>query len=191
MFYPGEANARMADVVVLNKVDTARPEDVDKVEQSVKSLNPGAKIIRAASPLTLENPEDVKGKRVLVVEDGPTLTHGGMTYGAGVIAARQHGAAELVDPRPYAVGSIKATLEKYPGLEPLVPAMGYGKEQMTELEKTIDATPADVVIIGTPIDLRRVITINKPALRVSYEIEEITRPNLEDVIFDRFRGILF
>ncbi len=191
MFYPGEANARMADVVVLNKVDTARPEDVDKVEQSVKSLNPGAKIIRAASPLTLENPEDVKGKRVLVVEDGPTLTHGGMTYGAGVIAARQHGAAELVDPRPYAVGSIKATLEKYPGLEPLVPAMGYGKEQMTELEQTIDATPADVVIIGTPIDLRRVITINKPALRVSYEIEEITRPNLEDVIFDRFRGILF
>ena len=191
MFYPGEANARMADVIVLNKVDTARPEDVDKVEKSVKSLNPGAKIIHAASPLTLENPEELKGKRVLVVEDGPTLTHGGMPYGAGVIAARRHGAAALVDPRPYAVGSIKVTLEKYPGLEPLVPAMGYGKEQMTELEKTIDATPADVVIIGTPIDLRRVITINKPALRVSYEIEEITKPDLEDVIFDRFRGILF
>jgi len=125
------------------------------------------------------------------VEDGPTLTHGGMTYGAGVIAARQHGAAELVDPRPYAMGSIRETLEKYPGLEPLIPAMGYGKEQMTELEKTIEATPCDVVIIGTPIDLRRVIKIDKDAVRVRYEIEEMTKPDLEDVIFDRFRGILF
>lgn len=174
LFYPGEANVRTADVVVLNKVDTAAPEDVDKVEQSVKSINPKARIIRAASPLTLENPESVKGKRVLVVEDGPTLTHGGMTYGAGVIAARQHGAAELVDPRPYAMGSIRETLEKYPGLEPLIPAMGYGKEQMTELEKTIEATPCDVVIIGTPIDLRRVIKIDKDAVRVRYEIEEMT-----------------
>ncbi|MFY9434325.1 MAG: cyclic 2,3-diphosphoglycerate synthase [Bacillota bacterium] len=191
LFYPGEANVRTADVVVLNKVDTAAPEDVDKVEQSVKSINPKARIIRAASPLTLENPESVKGKRVLVVEDGPTLTHGGMTYGAGVIAARQHGAAELVDPRPYAMGSIRETLEKYPGLEPLIPAMGYGKEQMTELEKTIEATPCDVVIIGTPIDLRRVIKIDKDAVRVRYEIEEMTKPDLEDVIFDRFRGILF
>jgi predicted GTPase len=191
MFYPGEANVRMADVVILNKVDTAKSEDVEQVERSVKRLNPNAKIIRAASPLTVENSEKIRGKRVLVVEDGPTLTHGGMTYGAGVIAAKQHGAAELVDPRPYAVGSIKATLRQYPGLEPLIPAMGYGKEQMSELGETIDKTPADVVVIGTPIDLRRVITINKPALRVSYEIEEIGRPNLEDIILDRFKGILF
>lgn len=191
MFYPGEANVRMADVVILNKVDTAKSEDVEQVERAVKRLNPNAKIIRAASPLTVENSEKIRGKRVLVVEDGPTLTHGGMTYGAGVIAAKQHGAAELVDPRPYAVGSIKATLRQYPGLEPLIPAMGYGKEQMSELGETIDKTPADVVVIGTPIDLRRVITINKPALRVSYEIEEIGRPNLEDIILDRFKGILF
>ena len=190
-FYPGEANVRMADVIVLNKVDTAKPEDVNAVERSVKELNPRARIIRAASPLTLENPQAIRGKRVLVVEDGPTLTHGGMTYGAGVIAAKQHGAAELVDPGPYAVGSIKETLAKYPGLEPLIPAMGYGREQMAELEETIDKTPADVVIIGTPIDLRRVISLRKPALRVSYEIEEMTRPNLEEVIEDRFSGILF
>ena len=191
MFYPGEANVRMADVVVLNKVDTAIPEDVEQVEQSVKKLNPKAKVIHAASPLTLEDSEKIRGKRVLVVEDGPTLTHGGMKYGAGIIAAKQHGAAELVDPRPYAVGSIKETLRQYPELEPLIPAMGYGREQMSELEETIDRTPADVVIIGTPIDLRRVISVNKPALRVSYEIEEITKPNLEDIIEDRFKGILF
>ncbi|MEW5866509.1 MAG: cyclic 2,3-diphosphoglycerate synthase [Bacillota bacterium] len=190
-FHPGEANLRMADVVILNKVDTARPEDVERVESTVKRVNPRATIIRAASPLTLEQGDMVRGKRALVVEDGPTLTHGGMTYGAGVIAARRHGAAELVDPEPYAVGSIKDTLKKYPSLEPLLPAMGYGREQMRELEETINRTPADVVIIGTPIDLRRVINITKPALRVRYELEEIGRPNLEDVIVERFKGVLF
>lgn len=190
-FHPGEANLRMADVVILNKVDTARPEDVERVESTVKRVNPRATIIRAASPLTLEQGDMVRGKRALVVEDGPTLTHGGMTYGAGVIAARRHGAAELVDPEPYAVGSIKDTLKKYPSLEPLLPAMGYGREQMRELEETINRTPADVVIIGTPIDLRRVINITKPAVRVRYELEEIGRPNLEDVIVERFKGVLF
>lgn len=190
-FHPGEANLRMADVVILNKVDTARPEDVERVESTVKRVNPRATIIRAASPLTLEQGDMVRGKTALVVEDGPTLTHGGMTYGAGVIAARRHGAAELVDPEPYAVGSIKDTLKKYPSLEPLLPAMGYGREQMRELEETINRTPADVVIIGTPIDLRRVINITKPALRVRYELEEIGRPNLEDVIVERFKGVLF
>lgn len=190
-FHPGEANLRMADVVILNKVDTARPEDVERVESTVKRVNPRATIIRAASPLTLEQGDMVRGKTALVVEDGPTLTHGGMTYGAGVIAARRHGAAELVDPEPYAVGSIKDTLKKYPSLEPLLPAMGYGREQMRELEETINRTPADVVIIGTPIDLRRVINITKPAVRVRYELEEIGRPNLEDVIVERFKGVLF
>ncbi|NLS44941.1 MAG: GTPase [Firmicutes bacterium] len=191
MFYPGEANVRMADVIILNKVDTANPEDVVKVEQSVKNLNPGAKIIHAASPLNVENPDMITGKRVLVIEDGPTLTHGGMTYGAGVVAARKYGAAELIEPRPYAVGSIQETLRKYQGLEPLVPAMGYSKDQIAELEETIHRTPADVVIMGTPIDLRRVLSVNKPTLRVGYEIEEITKPDLQDVIFQRFKGILF
>ncbi|MEW6229495.1 MAG: cyclic 2,3-diphosphoglycerate synthase [Bacillota bacterium] len=190
-FHPGEANLRMADVVILNKVDTARPEDVERVESTVKRVNPRATIIRAASPLTLEQGEMVRGKRALVVEDGPTLTHGGMTYGAGVIAARRHGAAELVDPEPYAVGSVKDALKKYPSLEPLLPAMGYGREQMRELQESINRTPADVVIIGTPIDLRRVINITKPALRVRYELEEIGRPNVEDVIVERFKGVLF
>ncbi len=190
-FHPGEANLRMADVVILNKVDTARPEDVDRVEGTVRRVNPGATVIRAASPLTLEQGDMVRDKRTLVVEDGPTLTHGGMTYGAGVIAARRHGAAELVDPEPYAVGSIKAALKEYPDLEPLLPAMGYGREQMRELEETINRTPADVVVLGTPIDLRRVINITKPALRVRYELEEVKRPSLEDVILERFEGVLF
>ncbi|MCR4402301.1 MAG: cyclic 2,3-diphosphoglycerate synthase [Firmicutes bacterium] len=190
-FHPGETNLRMADVVVLNKVDTAKPEDVDRVEATVKRINPGAAVIRAASPIVLEQGDMIRGKKALVVEDGPTLTHGGMTYGAGVIAARRHGAAELVDPEPYAVGSIKATLRKYPDLEPLLPAMGYGREQIRELEETVNRTPADVVIIGTPIDLRRVMNITKPAFRVSYELEEIGRPTLEEIILERFTGTLF
>ncbi len=190
-FHPGEANLRMADVVILNKVDTASPDEVERVEAAVKKVNPDAVVIRAASPLVLEQGDIVEGKRVLVVEDGPTLTHGGMTYGAGVIAARRHGASELVDPEPYAVGSIKAALEAYPDLEPLLPAMGYGREQVRELGETINRTPADIVIIGTPIDLRRVVNITKPALRVRYELEEIGRVTLEDVVTRRFRGRLF
>ncbi|MDK2930576.1 MAG: hypothetical protein PWR07_707 [Bacillota bacterium] len=190
-FHPGETNLRMADVVILNKVDTAKPEDVDRVESAVKRINPGAIVIRAASPVVLEQGDMIRGKRALVVEDGPTLTHGGMTYGAGVIAARRQGVAELVDPEPFAVGSIKATLKKYPDLEPLLPAMGYGREQIRELEETINRTPADVVIIGTPIDLRRVINITKPALRVRYELEEIGHPTLEEIIVERFRETLF
>ncbi len=171
-YYPGETNTRLADVVVINKVKTARPEDVDTVEANVRRINPKARIIRASSPVTLADPSAVKGKRVLVVEDGPTLTHGEMKYGAGHVAAREHGAAEIIDPRPYAVGTIKATFEKYTHVTEVLPAMGYGDKQMSEMEATINAADCDVVLIGTPIDLGRLLTINKPSVRVTYELDD-------------------
>jgi len=185
-YHPGEANLRLADVVVINKVDTARPEDVEKVRRNVEAINPKAIIIEAASPLFLDEPDSIRGKRVLVVEDGPTLTHGEMAYGAGVVAARRFGAAEIIDPRPYAVGSIKETFAKYPTTGTVLPAMGYSPRQVEELEKTIRATPCDLVIVATPIDLGRLIQVDKPTLRVRYELQEIGRPNLEDVLNEKF-----
>lgn len=168
-YYPGETNLRMADAVVINKVGTAEPENVQRVERNIKSVNPKATIIRAESPVTVSDVHAVQGKRVLVVEDGPTLTHGEMRFGAGYLAARMHGAAEVVDPRPYAVGSIKQTFAKYQHLSEILPAMGYGQKQMRELERTINAADCDVVLVGTPIDLRSILRINKPTVRVTYE----------------------
>ena len=169
---PGETNLRMADVCVVNKVDTAPPEGVETVLESIRWANPGAVVVRAASPFEVEeNGETVAGKRVLAIEDGPTLTHGEMTYGAAVLAAKAHGAAELVDPRPFAVGSIAKTLEEYPSVTNLLPAMGYGRQQMDELKETIARSDADLVLIGTPIDLRRLVDFDKPALRVTYRLE--------------------
>ena len=184
-YHPGETNLRMADVVVINKVDTADPMNVATVRKNVKRLNPKAIIIEAASPITVDKPELIKGKRVLVVEDGPTLTHGNMPYGAGTIAAERLGATEIVNPRPYAVGSIVKKFEEYPHLGAVLPAVGYGKEQIKELEETINKTPCDVVLIGTPIDLRRVLQLNKPAARAKYELQEIGTPTLEDILKQR------
>jgi predicted GTPase len=185
-YHPGEANLRLADVVVLNKIDTADLADIAAVRENVMNTNPRAAIVEAASPITVEAPGEIRGKRVLVVEDGPTLTHGEMAYGAGVVAARRFGAAEIIDPRPYAVRSIRATFDKYPTIGPLLPAMGYGAEQIKDLEETIANTPADMVIIGTPIDLRRVLNIQQPSQRVGYELQEIGRPTLEDIVREKF-----
>jgi predicted GTPase len=185
-YHPGETNLRMADVVVINKVDTADPMNVEAVIKNTTRVNKNVTIVKASSPITVDNPELAKGKRVLVVEDGPTLTHGNMAYGAGTIAAKRLGASEIVDPRPYAVGSIKTVFKEYAHLGTLLPAMGYGKDQVMELEETINATPCDVVVIGTPIDLRRLLRLNKPATRAKYELQEITKPNLEDVLRQRF-----
>jgi predicted GTPase len=182
-YYPGETNLRMADVVVINKVDTADYEDVEEVRENIMIVNPEAIIIDAASPLTIEDIEKIKGKRVIVVEDGPTVTHGDMPYGAGYIAARKAG-AEIVDPRPFAVGSIKETFEKYSHLEDVLPAMGYGKKQMEELQQTINKANVDAVVIGTPIDLNRVVKIDKPNTRIRYDLQEIGKPDLEDVLAD-------
>ena len=188
-YHPGETNLRMADVCVINKVDSAPPQGVMEVLESIRELNPGAEIVRAASPFEIEgDSDDIRGKRVLAIEDGPTLTHGEMSYGAAVLAAKTHGAAELVDPRPFAVGSIKETLERYPHITDLLPAMGYGRPQMEELRETIARSDADLVLIGTPIDLRRVVDLDKPALRVTYRLEEIGEPTLADVL--RARGII-
>jgi predicted GTPase len=181
-YYPGEVNFRSGQVLVINKVDTAKLEDIQKVRANIKKVNPAATIIEAACRVSVPNPELVRGKRVLVVEDGPTLTHGEMKYGAGVVAAQQFGAAEMVDPRPYAVGSIRCTFEKYQHLATLLPAMGYGDKQRNELEETIKRVPCDLVLVATPIDLARVITIDKPAMRVSYETDEVSRPDLKDVL---------
>jgi len=186
-YHPGEANLRLADVVVINKIDTADLEDVATVRENVRATNPDAVIIEAASPIFIEDPGALRGKRVLVVEDGPTLTHGEMAYGAGIVAARRFGAAEIVDPRPYAVGSIIETFEKYPQTGPLLPAMGYGQKQIEELEETINATPCDLVIVATPIDLRRVLKrIAHPMYRVRYELQEIGQPTLEEVLAEVF-----
>jgi len=185
-YHPGETNMRMADVIIINKVDTADPTSIATVRKNAKTVNPNATIIEGASPITVDNPKLINGKKVLVVEDGPTLTHGNMAYGAGTIAAERLGAEEMVDPRPYAVGSIVKTFENYPHLGAVLPAVGYGKEQISELEKTINATPCDVVLIGTPIDLRRVLHLNKPAVRAKYELREIGTPTLEDILKQRF-----
>jgi predicted GTPase len=181
-YWPGEANLRRAHVVVVNKVGTAEPEAVSQVVRNVEALNPRATLVLADSPVTLSDPEAIRGKRVLVVEDGPTLTHGDMAYGAGVIAARQHGAAEIVDPRPYAVGSLAETFRKYPATGPVLPAMGYGDAQIRDLEATVRATPCDAVVIGTPIDLRRLIAFDRPAVRVTYELAERGKPDLADLL---------
>lgn len=185
-YHPGETNVYAADVFVINKVDTADYDDVIYVRENIAEANPGAIIIEGASPLFVDNPEEIRGKRVLVVEDGPTLTHGEMSYGAGWVAARRFGAAEIVDPRPWAVGSIAATYEKYPTTGDVLPAMGYGDEQMKELEETINAVDCDLVLIGTPIDLNRIIEITKPSQRVRYELQEIGQPTLEDLLKARF-----
>lgn len=172
-YYPGETNLRMSDLLIVNKVNTADPANVQKVLENCRATNPAAQVIQCRSAIRLDNPELVRGKRALVVEDGPTLTHGGMTYGAGWFAAKDAGAAEIVDPVPYAVGSIRATYEKYPNSRAILPAMGYGEKQVRELEATIEATPADVVVEGTPIDLKRILKVSKPIASVQYELEEV------------------
>jgi len=185
-YYPGETNARMADVFVINKVDTADPDAVIQLHENLRVLNPDAIQIEAASPLFVDDPGSIRGKRVLVVEDGPTLTHGEMAYGAGFVAARRFGAAEIVDPRPFAVKSIAATYAKYPKTGPILPAMGYGEAQTRDLEATIEKADVDMVVVGTPIDLTRVIKINKPYQRVRYELQEIGRPTLADILKEKF-----
>lgn len=181
-YYPGATNVRLADVIVVNKVDSATREGIETVLKNVRAMNDHAVIVEAASPIAVDDPSVIKGKRVLVIEDGPTLTHGEMQYGAGVIAAKSFGAAELIDPRPYAVRSIAATFKKYPKTGTLLPAMGYGTAQMKDLEATIRQTPCDSVVIGTPIDLRRVITIEKPCTRVTYSLQETTRPDIPELL---------
>jgi len=173
-YYPGETNARMADIVVINKTGTADEKNIEIVEANIRRINPKAKIVRGRSPVTPADPDAIKGKRVLVVEDGPTLTHGEMRYGAAWVAAKEHGAAEIVDPRPYAVGSIRATYEKYTHVEDVLPAMGYGDAQMKELEQTINAADCDLVLIGTPIDLGRLLNLSKPSMRVTYDLDDET-----------------
>lgn len=183
-YYPGETNLRMAGVVVVNKVDTAKPEDVATVRGNALQVNPDAVVVEAASPITLADPAEIRNRKVLVIEDGPTLTHGGMAFGAATIAAQRFGAAEILDPRPYAVGSIKTTFRKYPHLGRVLPAMGYGAKQIKELEETINAVPCDVVVSGTPVDLGRVLKANKTVAHVRYELDEIGHPNLEDCLRD-------
>lgn len=182
-YHPGEANLRLADVVVMNKIDTASPEAVARVRQSIDAVNPNAVVVDGASPIFVPNADQIRGKRVLVLEDGPTLTHGEMKYGAGVVAARKYGARELVDPKPFAVDTIAETFRKYPGIgEGLLPAMGYGAKQMKDLEATINACDCDLVVSATPIDITRVIQPNKPILRVAYELQEIGEPTLAQII---------
>lgn len=186
-YHPGEANVRMAQVVVVNKVDTADYANIQTVRANVQAMNPEAIILEAASPLFVEKPEAIRGKRVLVIEDGPTTTHGEMGYGAGVIAARRYGAAAIVDPRPFAVGSIGDTYAQYPSTGPVLPAMGYGTQQMAELEATINSADADLVIAATPIDLRRIIKVRIPIERVQYELQVIGRPTLAELLAERFQ----
>jgi predicted GTPase len=180
-YHPGETNVRMADVVVINKTDSAEPASVDAVRAAIAELNPAAQVITARSELTLDGPP-IDGRRVVVVEDGPTLTHGGMTYGAGVVAARRFAAAELVDPRSAAIGSIREVLDRYPALEPLVPAMGYGATQIAELAATLNSVDADIVLSATPIDLTRVLRLIKPITRVRYELVEVDGPSLAELV---------
>jgi len=187
-YHPGEANLRMANVVIINKVDTAEPKNVAQVKENIKMVNPNALILEAASPITADRPELIGGKRVLVIEDGPTLTHGNMPYGAATIVAKRHGASEIVDPKPYAVGSIKETFREYAQLGPILPAVGYGDNQIAELKETIERMPCDVVVIGTPIDLRRVMTIDKPTVRVKYELQVLGPTSLEQVLDSLLQG---
>ena len=181
-YYPGETNLRLADVVVINKETTATYQGIVEVQHNVRRVNPRAKIIHAASPIFVDRPEAIDGKKVVVVEDGPTLTHGEMKYGAGMLAAEQFGAAEILDPRPWVRGEIAETFAKYPGIGTLVPAMGYGERQMRDLEATLNAMPVDVVVVATPIDLGRILKLDKPAVRVTYELEEIGSPKLGDIL---------
>lgn len=183
-YYPGEVMARISDVICINKIDSATLEDINTVRRNIAKINPKAIVIDAASYLTVDKPELIKGKKVLVVEDGPTLTHGEMKIGAGTVAAMKHGAAELIDPRPYTVGKLKDTFKNYPEIGVLLPAMGYGDQQVKDLEKTIANTPCDAVVIGTPIDLGRIIKIKQPTVKVGYELQEIGTPNLEGVLKD-------
>jgi predicted GTPase len=182
VYYPGATNLRLADVVIVNKVDSAPAEDVVRVVANVLSVNPRATVLRAASPLTVDDPAVIRGRRVLAIEDGPTVTHGGMRYGAGILAAKLFGAREIVDPRPYAVGSLARTFEAYPATGPLLPAMGYGPRQVRDLERTIARVPCDAVVIGTPVDLRRIVRLDKPATRVTYALDVQTKPGLEEVL---------
>ncbi len=181
-YYPGETNLRLADVVIINKIRTADPGNVEKLRSSISQVNPKATVVDAASPVTVEDPDVIAGKRVLVVEDGPTLTHGDMKYGAGVVAAKQCGAAGLVDPRPFAKGSIAETFDHYPDIGTLLPAMGYGDDQVRDLEDTINSADCEAVVIGTPIDLRRIVDIKHPSTRVTYELEEIGEHTLDDIL---------
>jgi len=187
-YYPGEANLRRAHAVVINKTNTALPDDLDLVTSNVSAANPGAKLVTTASIVSIDKGADIKGKRCLVIEDGPTLTHGGMTYGAGMIAARNAG-AEPVDPAPYAIGAIKVVLDAYPKIKNLLPAVGYSKEQIHDLETTVNNTPCDIVLIATPVDLASILSINKPSVRVSYEIAETTSPGLADLVIDFAKAI--
>jgi predicted GTPase len=181
-YHPGETVVRMANAIVINKVDTASPAELVTVRRVVGELNPRATVIEAASPIFVEGGAELRHKRVLVVEDGPTVTHGGMPYGAGWVAAKRYEAAEIVDPRPYAVGSIRDTYAAYPATGPVLPAMGYGEEQVQELAETIRQTPADLVVIGTPVDLAKLVPLDKPSVRVRYELEELGEPSLTDVL---------
>ena len=185
-YHPGETNVKLADVFVINKVDTADPEKVIEVRNTLHELNPNAVVIEAASPLFVDDPESIRGKRVLVVEDGPTLTHGEMAYGAGWVAAKRFGAAEIVDPRPFAVGTIHDTYVKYPKTGAILPAMGYGDKMVKDLEDTINRADVDLVVSATPIDLTRIIKVNKPMQRVRYELQEIGKPDLEDILKKKF-----
>ncbi len=184
-YYPGEVTLRLADVVVINKMDSSAPEDIQTVRENIKNLVPGAIVIDGASPITVDDPSVIKGKRVLVIEDGPTLTHGGMKLGAGTVAAQKFGASELIDPRPYTVGKLSETFELYPNIGILLPAMGYSDEQLKDLETTINNTDCDSVVIGTPIDLGRLIKISKPSTRVYYDLQEIGYPDFETIL-DKF-----
>jgi len=181
-YHPGEANLRMANVIIINKVDTADRKDVETIRENIRKVNPNATVLEAASPIVADNPSLITGKRVLVIEDGPTLTHGSMPFGAGTIIAKNLGASEIVDPHPYAVGSIKETYMKYTHVGPILPAMGYGTKQVAELKETIERTPCDVVVIGTPIDLRRVMSISKPTVRVKYELQVLGSLSLEQIL---------
>lgn len=183
-YFPGEVNLLRADVLVLTKMDTSSPEQIAMVRENIRQLNPKAVVIETAMPVTVDHPHLIKGKRVLVIEDGPTLTHGGMSFGAGVLAAKQQGASELVDPRPYAVGTIQQTFAQYPHIGNLLPAMGYGAAQVRELEETINRVPCDVVLVATPVDLGRIISIKQSACRVTYRLEDQGRPGLSDVLQD-------
>ena len=186
-FYPSETNLRMADVVVINKIDSATQENITRVRENIRTANPNAVIVEATSPILVDeaDAEAIRGKRVLAVEDGPTLTHGDMSFGAGILAARKFGAGEIIDPRPYAVGSIREAFQRYPKTGAVLPALGYGAKQIAELEATINAAPVDLVLIATPIDLRRIVKIKHPTVRVRYELKEIGQPTLPDILKER------
>jgi predicted GTPase len=181
-YHPGETNVRMADVVLINKIDTAPRSSIELLRKNIKELNPHAVVLEAASPTSVDRPELVKGKAVVVIEDGPTLTHGGMSFGAGIVAAKKYNAGKIVDPKPYAVGSIKEAYVKYPQMGALIPALGYGKKQIKELEASINNTPADSIVMATPVDLRKFTKLNKPAAKIDYELEERSGPSLDNIL---------